>query len=132
MRTFLALFLFVAAAAGLVTTARAVTASGPVRVASCIVFSRSSPNSVLTPNVDLTNGVQVTLVNDSDKTTSSVTVTGNYHGRTVTDSAKLTMKPGASVTIARSYYPPSTYIDADAKCRVVHVDFADGTSWSAP
>lgn len=119
---------------GFSSTALALTTTGPVRVASCVVYSRQTGNGgvqVLTPGVDLTNGVQVVLVNDSNKTTKSITVTGRYHGRTVTDSADVALKPGASVSIRRSYYPPSTYVDADAECKVDKVEFEDGTVWTA-
>ena len=132
MRLFFGLSLCAAMTLGISSTALAVTTSSPVRVAACIVYSRSvGANHVLTPSVDVTNGVQVTLVNDSTKTTSDITVTGSYHGRTVTDSVKVALKPGASMTVQRSYYPPSTYIDANAQCHVVKVDFTDGTSWSS-
>lgn len=132
MRLFFRLSLFAALTLALSSTALAVTTTGPVRVASCIVYSRSTGGGmhVLTPSVDLTNGVQLVLVNDSNKTTKSVTVTGTYHGRTVTDSADVALKPGASVSIQRSYYPPSTYIDANAQCKVDKVEFADGTTWT--
>ena len=30
------------------------------------------------------------------------------------------------------HFTQSAYVDPDAKCHVTHVDFADGTSWSAP
>ena len=132
MRFSLAFSMCMAATLGSVTPALAITSSGPVRVVSCTVWSRNAPHDILTPNVDLTNGVTVMLVNDSNKTTSSVTVTGSYHGRVVTDSAKVMLKPGASVTFQRSYYPPSTYIDPTAQCRVTKVSFTDGTSWSSP
>jgi hypothetical protein len=134
VRLFFGLSLCAAMTLGVSSTALAVTTASPVRVAACIVYSRntgsSGVNGVLTPNVDLTNGVQVTLVNDSTKTTSNITVTGSYHGRTVTDTVKVELKPGASMTVRRQYYPPSTYIDADAQCHVMKVDFTDGTSWS--
>ncbi len=131
MRVFFGLGLSVAAGLALMAQALALTTGSPVRVAGCTVWSRQvGGNSVLTPNISLTNGVTVTLVNESAKTTSAVTVTGSYHGRTVTDTAKVELKPGAMVTFQRSYYPPSTYIDANAQCRVVKVEFADGTSWS--
>lgn len=132
MRRLFSLSMCIAAILGSAAPALAMTSSGPVRVAACVVFSRNSPTNILTPNVDLTNGVSLTLVNDSTKTTSKITVTGSYHGRTVTDSTAVTLKPGASVTINRSYYPPSTYIDADAQCHVVKVTFTDGTTWSGP
>jgi hypothetical protein len=133
MRVFLGLGLSVAMGLSLTAQALALTSGSPVRVAACTVWSRQvGGNSVLTPNVSLTNGVSVTLVNESGKTTSAVTVTGSYHGRTVTETAKLELKPGAMVTLQRSYYPPSTYIDANAQCHVVHVLFADGTSWGGP
>jgi len=117
---------------GLSSTALAMTTTGPVRVAACVVYSRQTGTGgvqMLTPGIDLTNGVQVVLVNDSNKTTKSITVTGHYHGRSVTDSADVALKPGASVSIRRSYYPPSTYVDADAQCKVDKVTFADGTTW---
>jgi hypothetical protein len=132
MRRFLTLSICIAAALGSAAPALAITSSGPVRIAACTVFSRQSHGGVLTPGLDLTNGVQVTLVNDSTKTTSAITVTGGYHGRSVTDSADVVLKPGASVTFSRSYYPPSTYVDANAQCRVVKVTFSDGTTWTSP
>ncbi len=132
MRRFFSLSFCVAAVLGSTLPAIALTTSGPVRVAACTVFSRQTRGGVLTPGLDLTNGVQLTLVNDSTKTTSAITVTGSYHGRSVTDTADFTLKPGASVTFTRSYYPPSTYVDANAQCRVVKVTFADGTTWASP
>ncbi len=132
MRAFFGLGLCLAAGLGLMAQALALTSGPPVSVAGCTVWSRQvGGNSVLTPNISLTNGVTLTLVNDSTKTTSAITVTGSYHGRTITGTEKIELKPGAMVTLQRSYYPPSTYIDAHAQCRVVHVDFSDGTSWSA-
>ncbi|HTZ54008.1 MAG TPA: hypothetical protein VMB20_03010 [Candidatus Acidoferrum sp.] len=131
MRVFFGLGLSLAAGLALMTQALALVGGSPVRVAACTVWSRQvGGNSVLTPNVSLTNGVTVTLVNESTKTTSAITVTGSYHGRTVTDTAKVELKPGAMMTVQRSYYPPSTYIDANAQCHVVRVEFTDGTSWS--
>jgi len=122
----------IAAAFGSASPALALTATGPIRVAACVVYNRDTPNTVLDPGIALTNGVSVTLVNDSHKTTTKITVTGDYHGRHVTDSADVKLKPGSSITITRSYYPPSTYEGADAVCRVTSVSFDDGTSWSAP
>jgi hypothetical protein len=105
--------------------------TGPVRVASCIVMSRDPAVSVMRPGVSLTNGVTVALVNSSNKTTSAVTVTGNYHGRVVTDTVKLELKPGDTTEVFKQY-TPSVFIDIYADCHVTHVDFTDGTSWSLP
>ncbi len=81
--------------------------------------------------VDLTNGVVVTLMNASNKTTQSVTVTGSYHGRVVTDTVDVFIKPGETAEISRRY-TPSPFYDTDAKCYVMKATFTDGTSWSLP
>jgi hypothetical protein len=111
------------------TAALAVTESAPVKVTACQVYSLSSPGGAMVPRVTMTNGVLVTIYNASDKTVSGITVTGSYHGREVTDSAKLEIKPGESIEIARRY-TPSVYVDADAQCHVTHAEFTDGSSWS--
>jgi hypothetical protein len=127
-------FLLIAALAmlSMTTSVLAATESGPVKVTACIVNGPGTVNTtVMIPNVSLTQGVTVTLVNTSDKTATAVTVTGSYHGRVVTDTAKFDFKPGTTAQISRRY-TPSVFIDTDAECHVVHVQFADGTSWSLP
>lgn len=121
-------------ALAMTSSALAVTEStqDPVQITACVVNSPITTSvSVMVPNVSLTNGVTVTMVNRSNKVVTGVTVTGEYHGRHVTDSANFKLPPGGMVSVTR-HYTQSGYIDADARCRVLHVDFADGTSWSAP
>jgi hypothetical protein len=105
--------------------------TGPVQVASCIVHPRDAMTNILKPGVDWTNGVTVTLVNKSDKTTSAVTVHGSYHGTSVTDTVDLYIAPGKTAQVTRNY-TPTVFSDIYAECHVVKVTFTDGTSWSAP
>jgi hypothetical protein len=131
MRITSAISLFAVAALTLAPTALAAQETGPVRVTSCVVLPRDPSVLVMRPNIDLTNGVTVTLLNASDKTATSITVTGSYHGRVVTDTAKLELKPGQTAQISRQY-EPSVFIDTDAVCHVTAVQFSDGTSWTLP
>lgn len=107
------------------------TNGAPVQVTGCVVMSTGSADSVMVPNVSLTNGVTVTLANNSSKVVSSVTVSGSYHGRHETGTASFPFKPGTTAEITR-HFTQSAYVDTNAVCRVVKVVFADGTTWSAP
>jgi hypothetical protein len=131
MRIVQALSLAIVFSAVSAAPALAVTATAPVRVASCTVIPRNPSVAVMRAGVDYTDGVLVALVNDGTKTTQTITVTGTYHGRTITDSADVTLKPGQTAEITRQYQP-SVFIDIYAQCRVVKVLFTDGTTWSAP
>ena len=131
MRIFRVLSLTAVAAIAVTAAAPAMTSPSPVTVASCTVVPASPTVTAMKPGIDLTNGVLVNLVNNGTKTTQSVTVTGSYHGRTMTDSADIELKPGQSTQIYRQY-TPSVFVDIYAKCRVVKVTFADGTTWVAP
>jgi hypothetical protein len=106
------------------------TGSSPVKVTSCVVAS-ASLNNPLVEGLSRTNGVTVVIVNTGAKTASAVTIIGTYHGRTVTDVANVALAPGKSLQLTRSY-TPSIYQGPDASCRVTHVVFDDGTSWSTP
>jgi len=115
---------------GNAAAATAADSSAPVKVTSCVVAS-SSVNMLLQPGISRTNGVTVTFLNSSSKTATAVTISGTYHGKSVTDTVKGKVGPGESAQITRAY-TPVVYQGPDASCHVVHVDFADGTSWSAP
>ncbi len=103
----------------------------PVQITACVVMLAGNADAVGAPGVSLTNGVTTTLVNNSGKVIKGLTVAGDYHGRHESASASFTFNPGTTVQITR-HFTQSAYVDPDAKCRVTHVDFADGTSWSAP
>jgi hypothetical protein len=129
MRMFRALSLTaLAAAAFTAAPAPAATSMSPVSVASCTVVPASPTVTVMKPGVDLTDGVLVSLVNNGTKTTQSITVTGTYHGRTMTDTVDAEIKPGKTTQIYKQY-TPSVFVDIYAKCSVVKVTFADGTTW---
>jgi hypothetical protein len=115
------------------SSALAVTEQGaaPVQVTACVVMMVGTGDGVGQPGVTLTNGVTTTLVNNSGKVIEALTVSGDYHGRRESATANFTFEPGTTTEITR-HFTQSAYVDPDAKCRVTHVDFADGTSWSAP
>jgi hypothetical protein len=100
----------------------------PVEIKACVVMSTSTADSVLVPGVSLTNGVTVEMTNTSGKTIQSVTVTGNYHGRTQTGTATFQFKPGTTAEITR-HFGQSGYVGPIAQCSVTKVVFADGTTW---
>lgn len=124
IRLMMLLTVFAAASSSLPVLAY--TQTSPVIVSACIV--NGPLDTLMRPGISLTNGVTVILKNVSPKVVKSITVTGNYHGRVVTDSADVTLAPGQSVQINRKYNP-SVFYDTDAKCSITHVVFADGTAW---
>jgi hypothetical protein len=115
------------------SSALAVTENGPapIQITACVVMMAGTADAVGAPGVTLTNGVTTTLVNNSGKVITALTVAGDYHGRHESATANFTFNPGSTVQITR-HFTQSAYVDPDAKCHVTHVDFADGTSWSAP
>jgi hypothetical protein len=122
-------FVFIAALATTTALAFAYSETGPVQVTSCVVNGPIKDLSRV--SFAFTNGVTVDVKNMSKKTATSVTVTGNYHGRVVTDTAKVNIAPGGTTRIERQY-TPSVYIDNVATCHVTQVAFADGTEWHGP
>jgi hypothetical protein len=100
----------------------------PVEINACIVMSSSTTDTVMVPGVSLTNGVTVTMTNTSGKTIQSVTVAGDYHGRTQTGTATFQFKPGTTAEITR-HFGQSGYVGPIAQCSVTKVVFADGTTW---
>ena len=94
---------------------------------TCIVAS-SDRNILLVPGVSRTNGVTVMLENTSSKTATAVTVTGSYHGYSVTDTFKAKFEPNVAQMVTRSY-TPQVYQGPNAECKVTHVEYADGSTW---
>jgi hypothetical protein len=112
------------------SSALAVTMGGaaPVAVTGCTVMMAGTGDAVGQPGVTLTNGVTVTLINNSGKLVKSVTVSGDYHGRHESATAKFDFKPGTSAEVTR-HFTQSAFVDPNAKCTVTKVVFADGTTW---
>jgi hypothetical protein len=104
------------------------TTPSPVKVTGCTVMFASSGNSIGVPGVTLTNGVTITLANESGRLVKSVTVSGNYHGRHETGTAAWDFKPGTTAMITR-HFTQSAYVDPNAQCTVTSVTFGDGTTW---
>ncbi len=104
------------------------TTPAPVKVTSCTVMFAATGDAIGVPGVTLTNGVAVVLANESGRTVKSVTVTGDYHGRHETATAPVNLAPGATVMLTR-HFGQSAYVGPDAKCAVISVTFADGTTW---
>ena len=101
-------------------------AQAPFKI-TCIVAS-SDRNILLVPGVSRTNGVTVMLENTATKTATAVSVTGTYHGYTVSDVVKGKFEPNQAQMITRSY-TPQVYQGPDAECKVTHVEYADGSTW---
>jgi hypothetical protein len=68
------------------------------------------------------------MTDTSGKTIQSVTVAGDYHGRTQTGTATFQFKPGTTAEITR-HFGQSGYVGPIAQCSVTKVVFADGTTW---
>jgi hypothetical protein len=105
--------------------------SGPVKIKSCeVAYIDASTGGIMTDSLQFTNGVTVTLMNTSEKPVSSFTVSGSYNTYHVTDTWNGTLPPGAVLTVYK-HYQQLPYVDSKAKCRVIKVTYADGTTWSS-
>jgi hypothetical protein len=70
------------------------------------------------------------FTNTGAKTATAVTVTGSYHGYSVTDTFKGTFEPNVEGMVTRSY-TPQVYQGPEAVCNVTHIEYADGSTWPA-
>lgn len=104
--------------------------TSPVTVKSCAV-AYITEGSLILQGMQFTNGVTVTLANNSSKPVSGITVSGTYHGFKVTDSWSGTLVPSGTLSVWKHYHQ-LVYAGPNAECRVIKVTFTDGTTWAAP
>ena len=100
---------------------------GPVQIKSCDV-AYITDTGIMTSQLQFTNGVTVTLANNSGKTVTGITVSGSYDKYQVTDSWTGKLMPSAQVSVWK-HYQQLVYSGSKAQCHVTKVTFADGTTW---
>lgn len=107
------------------------SATSPLKITSCVVATAPRTGTQVTGQPTKTNGVTVTVTNTSSKEIKAATFTGLYNGARYTDTLVKTIAAGATLKLTK-YHNPTLYSGPKVEsCRVTHVDFADGTSWSA-
>ena len=128
-------FLITAAAVTVVAAvpAYADSSGSPLTIKSCVVARGASAKAfggaAAPTDIIFTDGVTIALTNTSSKPITSTVLSGSYDGMIITDTVKQTIAPGATVTWSKKH-SPLVYNGPEASCKVDHVDFADGTSWT--
>jgi len=107
--------------------------AGPLSISSCVVARGAAMAAFGIPHADteFTDGVTVVVKNTSTKQIVSSVLSGTYDGVVITDTVKAPLAGGATATWSKKH-TPLVYNGPNASCRVDRVDFADGTSWTAP
>ena len=96
--------------------------------------------AILLPNANNTwpatpqnAGVVVTFVNHGTQLATDVTFTVTNNGRTDTIDARGKYKPGVKIQAQFPNFSGTDYWRDDPdECKLVHVTFADGSTWSDP
>jgi len=111
----------------------AAATAGPLSISSCVVARGAQMAAFGIPHADttFTDGVTVVVKNESTKQIVSSVLSGTYDGVVITDTIKAPLAAGATATWSKKH-TPLIYSGPNASCRVDRVDFADGTSWTAP